>query len=32
MLHEGRSGIDVARQLGHSAELTMRIYGDRCLR
>ena len=27
MLHEGRSVIYVARQLGHGAELTMRTYG-----
>jgi hypothetical protein len=26
-LHEGRSVIYVARQLGHSAALTMRTYG-----
>ena len=29
LLHEGRSVIDVARQLGHGAQLTMRTYG-RC--
>jgi integrase len=28
LLHEGRSVIYVARQLGHSAALTMRTYGD----
>jgi integrase len=27
LLHEGRSVIYVARQLGHGAELTMRTYG-----
>ena len=27
LLHEGRSVIYVARQLGHSAQLTMRTYG-----
>ncbi len=27
LLHEGRSVICVARQLGHSAQLTMRTYG-----
>ena len=27
LLHEGRSVIYVARQLGHGAELTMRVYG-----
>jgi integrase len=27
LLHEGRSAIYVARQLGHGAELTMRVYG-----
>jgi len=27
LLHEGRSVIHVARQLGHGAELTMRTYG-----
>jgi integrase len=27
LLHEGRSVIDVARQLGHGAEVTLRIYG-----
>ena len=27
LLHEGRSVIHVARQLGHSAQLTMRTYG-----
>ena len=27
LLHEGRSVIYVARQLGHSAALTMKIYG-----
>jgi hypothetical protein len=27
LLHEGRSVIYVARQLGHSAQLTMRVYG-----
>ena len=27
LLHEGRSVIYVARQLGHSATLTMRTYG-----
>jgi integrase len=27
LLHEGRSVIYVARQLGHSAALTMRTYG-----
>ena len=27
LLHEGRSVIDVARQLGHGAELTMRTCG-----
>jgi integrase len=27
LLHEGRSVIDAARQLGHRADLTMRTYG-----
>ncbi len=27
LLHEGRSAIYVARQLGHGAELTLRTYG-----
>jgi hypothetical protein len=27
LLHEGRSVIYVARQLGHGAQLTMRTYG-----
>jgi integrase len=27
LLHEGRSVIYVARQLGHGADVTMRIYG-----
>ena len=27
LLHEGRSVIYVARQMGHGAELTMRTYG-----
>jgi integrase len=27
LLHEGRSVVYVARQLGHGAELTMRTYG-----
>jgi integrase len=32
LLHEGRSVIYVARQLGHSAQLTMRTYGQRAAR
>jgi hypothetical protein len=27
LLHDGRDVIDVARQLGHGAELTLRTYG-----
>jgi hypothetical protein len=27
LLHEGRSVIYVARQLGHGAEMTMHVYG-----
>jgi hypothetical protein len=27
LLHEGRSPIYVARQLGHGADLTLKVYG-----
>lgn len=27
LIHEGRSVVDVARQLGHSATMTLRVYG-----